>query len=320
MRVEFTVSAISNPESLLGSPSSSLSAGRSIDLALPKKVLQVRRRRSYRVYLPSGYDGKQKLPLLVVLHGCKQTHLDMQATTGFDAIADRENFIVVYPYITSHAPLRSRNCWGWWLPRQRMRDRGEVGDIQHIVDSVVSSFAVDSKRLHICGLSAGAAMSVVALATYSDIWRSGASVAGVPYGESARAVKFARSIPVRYKALSTLHRLLGAVLVSDAPDLLVIQSTGDKLVDVALSQNLVETWKHACALPTQSEKPAIGLSNEVPWRLAQYTNENGHVRLGYLTVDGIEHGWIGGQPGPYSLTEGPNISELIWAFFNKDKD
>lgn len=311
---------ITDPDSLLGSSSNSSSSGRSIDLVLQNKTRFIRRRRSYRVYLPKGYDGQAKLPVVVALHGCKQTHLDMQTISGFDHIADREGFIVVYPFITSHAVLRFRNCWGWWLPRQRMRDRGEIGDIQQIVASVVDKFAADPERLHICGLSAGAAMSIVGLATYSDIWRSGASVAGVPYGEGARAVSYARSIPVRYKSMATLRRLLDKALVSDAPDLLVIQSTADKLVDVAVSQNLVEIWSQVCELPVDPAKFDMGTTRQIPWRLAQYSDEKGRIRLGYLTVEGIEHGWIGGQPGPFSMTEGPNISELIWAFFNKDKD
>lgn len=307
------------PETILDRPVSDSASGRSIDLVLHRKGWQVRRRRSYRVYLPAGYDGERDLPVVVVLHGCKQNHLDMQAITGFDAIADREGFIVVYPYITSHTFFRTRNCWGWWLPRQRLRDRGEIGDIHRMVAAVVSDYAVDESRLHICGLSAGAAMSVAALATYSDVWQSGASVAGVPYGESARAVKFSRFIPVRYKTLATLNRMLGKALVSEAPDLLVVQSTADRQVGLAASQNLVETWRDACSLAPQPGAFELGTSYRIPWRFARYADDAGRIRLAYLTVEDLEHGWIGGLPGRYSMTPAPNVSELIWAFFNKDQ-
>ncbi len=318
-----SVSASNRPfavDTLLGKPSSASSSGRSIDLSMTGRTGLVRRRRRYRVYLPAGYDETERLPVVVVLHGCKQTHLDMQSISGFDAIADRERFIVVYPFITSHPVWRFRNCWGWWIPRQRTRGRGEIADIQQMVATVVADFAADPTRLHICGLSAGAAMSVIALATHSDVWRSGASVAGVPYGESARAVKYARSVPVRYKPIATLRLLLQRVLRGDAPDLLVIQSEADRLVDVALSRNLVEIWRQTCRLHDRPDRFEMGSTQQVPWRFAHYPDDKGHLRLGYLTVENLEHGWIGGQPGPYSMPEGPNISELIWAFFSKDRE
>ncbi len=311
------MNAISTAETLLNEDTSIAPKGHFVDLILPKKARLVRRRRNYRVYLPVGYDGRTALPMVMVLHGCKQNNIEMETITGFDKIADREGFIVVYPYITSHTGLRSRNCWGWWLPRQRVRDTGEVGDLHQIGLAVSRDYAVDSSRLHVCGLSAGAAMSVVALATYSDIWKSGASVAGVAYGESARAVRYMNAIPVRYKPLTMLDRLLNKVLVSEPPDLLVIQSTTDQRVGVEASENLVETWRSAASLADQPLGLAIGITQQKPWRFAQYTDSEGRVRLGYMTVEDVDHGWMGGNPGKYSILEAPNVSELIWAFFNR---
>ena len=311
------MNAITIIKSLLRGDTSITPEGQFADLTLPKKAGVVRRRRDYRVYLPAGYDGQTALPMVMVLHGCKQNNAEMETITGFNQIADREGFIVVYPYITSHTGLRSRNCWGWWLPRQRVRDTGEVGDLHQIVLAVCRDYCVDSNRLHVCGLSAGAAMSVVALATYSDIWKSGASVAGVAYGESARAVRYASAIPVRYKPLAMLNRQLGNVLVSEPPDLLVIQSTTDRRVDIQAAENLVETWRFAASLADQPTDTTRGVSQSKPWRFSQFSDDDGRVRLGYLTVEDIDHGWIGGNPGKYSTPEAPNVSELIWAFFNR---
>ncbi len=288
------MNAISAADSLSRVDTSITPEGHFADLTLPKVSGVVRRRRDYRVYLPAGYDGKTALPMVMVLHGCKQNNIEMETITGFDRIADREGFIVVYPYITSHTGMRSRNCWGWWLSRQRVRDTGEVGDLHQIVLAVSRDYAVDSNRLHVCGLSAGAAMSVVALATYSDIWKSGASVAGVPYGESAVAVRYTRAIPVRYKPLTMLNRLLSKVLVSEPPDLLVIQSTTDRRVDLQAAENLVATWRSAATLTDEPAELAVGVSQSKPWRFSQFTDSDGNLRLGYLTVEDIDHGWMGG--------------------------
>src|SRR5262245_54332708 len=67
------------------------------------------RDRRYRVFVPSAYDGRAPVPMLMVLHGCHQTEGDMIDQTGFDALAERDNFIVVYPFITSYDGMRSPN-------------------------------------------------------------------------------------------------------------------------------------------------------------------------------------------------------------------
>ncbi|WP_157735945.1 alpha/beta hydrolase family esterase [Granulosicoccus antarcticus] len=310
------MSVTSNIDALLSQDTSIAPKGRSVDLVLPKSAGQIRRSRDYRVYLPAGYDGQTAMPMVMALHGCKQSHLEIQVVAGLDRIADREGFIVVYPSITSHTAFRSRNCWGWWMHRQRIRGSGEVGDLLQIVSAVSRDYAIDQDRLHVCGLSAGAAMSVVALANYSDVWKSGASVAGLAFGESARAVKYAKFVPVKYKPIMMLNRLLKRALVCEAPDLLIIQSAADKQVDLKASEILAQTWRTATSLSDEPTETASGKTQNTPWRYAQYADNEGRVRLGYFTVEGIKHGWIGGNAGKYSTTEGPNVSELICAFFS----
>jgi len=298
--------------------------GQQFDRILPRKQNLVRRRREYRVYVPRGYDGNKAMPMVMVLHGCRQDHHDIQSICGLDAIADREQFIVVYPYITSYSGMRTQNCWGWWLSRQRKRNKGEAGDLHQIVAEVVNEFAVDQSRLHVCGLSAGAAMSVVALTTYSDIWRSGASVAGVPYGESANCVKFSQHVAVRMRPLSMLIRSMERVLVSTPPKLLVIQSSADEQVGLKLAENLRDCWRSTWAFslysPTKPEwtvSSSSGSVDSVAWNYDQHSTGASPTELGYFTLDNVPHGWVGGNPGQFSTTVGPNLSELIWAFFQR---
>ena len=53
--------------------------------------------RSYRVCIPSGYDGLNRLPLVVVIHGAFDTAKGMEKFSGFSHLANRENFVVLYP-------------------------------------------------------------------------------------------------------------------------------------------------------------------------------------------------------------------------------
>lgn len=279
-----------------------------------KESGRVSRHRQYRVYLPAKYDPSEKYPLLMVLHGCRQDHLAIQNITGFDAIADRVGMIVVYPFVTTYSGLRTQNCWGWWLSRQRQRGRGEVADLTQIADDVSNCYAVDVSRRHICGLSAGGAMSVACLAAYSDFWTSGASVAGVPYGESTNAVRANPHVPVRRKTVNTLVRMLSRELVAEPPPLLVVQSNSDKMVGPKLGANLRDSWVKVSACNKHEPQMHREASRGVAWQFEQYRSGES-LQVGHLLINGLEHGWPGGLPGKFSIPDAPNVSELIWAFF-----
>ena len=50
--------------------------------------------RSYRLFIPSAWRG-QALPLIVMLHGCKQSPEDFAAGTQMNAIAEEQGFFVI---------------------------------------------------------------------------------------------------------------------------------------------------------------------------------------------------------------------------------
>ncbi|HNJ03779.1 MAG TPA: hypothetical protein PLB73_05975, partial [Leptospiraceae bacterium] len=56
---------------------------------------QVRR---YILHVPASYDAQKKTALVVVLHGGGGNGRNAEKMSGFSAKADKEGFIVVYPY------------------------------------------------------------------------------------------------------------------------------------------------------------------------------------------------------------------------------
>src|ERR1700712_4434170 len=53
--------------------------------------------RSYQVYVPAGLRRRSRVPLVVLLHGCRQSAEEFAASTAFNELADRHGFIAVYP-------------------------------------------------------------------------------------------------------------------------------------------------------------------------------------------------------------------------------
>src|SRR3989344_1749170 len=69
--------------------------------------------RRYHLYIPPGLALKanEKLPLLVMLHGCGQTGGDLAAATRMNRLAARERFLVLYP--EQERMANAHGCWNW---------------------------------------------------------------------------------------------------------------------------------------------------------------------------------------------------------------
>src|SRR5262249_34572034 len=140
--------------------------------------------RAYKVYLPAGYSG-QSLPLVVMLHGCKQTPDDFAVGTRMNELADELAFLVPYP---AHAWTANYSGRGnWCRTRAQRRDGGEPSLTAGIPLQVIERYRVAARRVYIAGLSAGGAMAAVMATTYPDLYAAAGIHSGLPYA-SARDV------------------------------------------------------------------------------------------------------------------------------------
>jgi poly(hydroxyalkanoate) depolymerase family esterase len=135
--------------------------------------------RGYKLFVPSGANARKRLPLVVMLHGCDQDPDVFARDTRMNELAELETFLVLYP--AQSVAHNGRKCWNWFDPAHQTRAAGEPAEIVGIVDAVSAEFAVDQDRVHVAGLSAGAAMAVVLGATYPDRFAAIGVCAGLPY-------------------------------------------------------------------------------------------------------------------------------------------
>lgn len=130
-----------------------LAAGKSETIKVD--VREMGFRRSYRVHLPAGLAGHGKLPLLVMLHGAFETAKTMERLTGFSDLADRENFIVVYPNgIGLFGFLQHWNA-GHCCGKAQKDGVDDVAFLETVIDDVSSRYPVDPNRIYMAGHSNG---------------------------------------------------------------------------------------------------------------------------------------------------------------------
>jgi len=128
-------------------------------------------------YVPPGLPAGA--PLVVALHGCSQSAASYDAETGWQLLANRWHFALLLPQ--QQSANNSSTCFNWFESGDTTRGQGEALSVKQMVDRMKTDHGSANDRVYVTGLSAGAAMTAVMLATYPDVFAGGAILAGIPY-------------------------------------------------------------------------------------------------------------------------------------------
>ena len=264
-------------------------------------------RRAYRLYVPSGYRG-QPVPLVVMLHGCKQTAEDFAAGTRMNVHAEGHSCLVAYPAQSSAA--NGSKCWNWFSPQHQTRGNGEASLIAGITQKVVEDFTVDPQRIYVAGLSAGGAAAAIMGTAYPDLY----AAVGVHSGLACGA---AHDVPSAFTAMR-LGEPSGGRTISPGPRLMIptIVFHGDRDSTV----NPLNGEQVLAQAATGRELERLVERGQIPGGHAYtrnfYTERNGGVILESWTVHGAGHAWSGGNPaGSYTDPYGPDAGREMLRFF-----
>lgn len=112
--------------------------------------------RKYIYYIPSGYDSKEKLPVVFFIHGYGASAQIGVNVLGpqFHARAERDQAIVVYPEATSKH--WNDKLGGSFPATDTIND---VGYISHLIDMFIENYKGDPRRIYISGSSNGGMMT-----------------------------------------------------------------------------------------------------------------------------------------------------------------
>jgi len=109
------------------------------------------------------------LPVVIALHGSGDCALGLAARSGFQAVAEEAQLLVVYPEMASP----ETEDWGYNDPR-------EVSFFNGMVEMLGYEFLVDPKAVYVCGHASGGTMALFLQNKYPGIFRAAAAVeAGV---------------------------------------------------------------------------------------------------------------------------------------------
>jgi polyhydroxybutyrate depolymerase len=257
-------------------------------------------KRTYRLFVPPQAASAKpaSLPLVVALHGGLGTGDQFAETSGFEELAKREGFVVVFPDGVDRTWNGGRCCG------QAVTKRvDDTGFLARLIESLSGSLPIDRARVFVTGHSNGAIMAFRFGCERAEMVAAIAPVAG--------SVEIAECRPSRGVALLTIHGDAdqnhpigggnGARSVAGVP----FTSMDDSL----------RAWTRAMACPANPSRTISGPLTTTEWKDCR---DGAAAR--YVVIAGADHPWPGSADRRASQLQGIpsqalNATEVVWAFF-----
>ena len=272
--------------------------------------------RRYKLYIPPKHTGKA-LPLVVMLHGCKQNPDDFAAGTNMNQRAQTQNFFVLYPEQSKDANPSA--CWNWFKHNHQQRGSGEPALIASLTQTITQQYDIDAQRVYVAGLSAGGAMAAVLAVAYPDVFAALGVHSGLPAGAASSVAQALMVMKTGRSSFSLADLGLGSA-VSPAKQAaitlptIVFHGDADSTVHLHNAEQLV-----ASVLGQAPEPPLVTQGRSTHGQA--YTRSiwpagPGHALTEYWVLHGAGHAWSGGRiEGTYTDPQGVDASGEMLRFF-----
>jgi polyhydroxybutyrate depolymerase len=241
--------------------------------------------RIFTITTPEKYSDKIKLPIILVLHGYDNVVEDMGTYSEMDKMAEKAQFIAVYPQGTKNV----NGYYTWNAGDQYIewtQNANDVFFIDSLIKFLVLNYPVDTSRIYIAGHGNGSMMAYRLAAELSDQIAAIACISGQMVDNPA----------IPSQAVSIMH-------VHGDSDI-ILPHTGNEQYgfQIAAIDKIIKKWLewNKC-----STVPTVLKYNEKVTAL-QWKGK-AEVRL-YL-LHNLGHDWPTSQRGSWPATE------YIWDFF-----
>jgi polyhydroxybutyrate depolymerase len=260
--------------------------------------------RRYHIHLPSNYEASNSLPLLIALHGRLGTGKKMIKQTGFNGIADRGGFIVVYPEGFKRGWADGRG-----ITHADKQGVDDVAFIDKLIKVLQEIFPIDHARIYIVGHSNGGFMAQRLAIERSHKFATVAVVAASLSEWLASRFTPGRSMPILF-----IHGTADPVTPYEGG----MQPGGARVLSV---EDTVKIWAHFNGCNKSPEvQEAHGINGVTLVSVFTYVSCQNHSQVKLYRIEGGGHVWPGESEGlPKSevgkLSSEIDASEEIWKFF-----
>lgn len=276
-------------------------------------------------YAPTGLPGNA--PLVVVMHGCTQTATQYATESGWNVLADQHQFYTVYP--EQNSSNNSSKCFNWFNYGDQNRGQGEAMSIRQMIDYMALHFSIDTNQIYVTGLSAGACMTNVMMATYPEVFKKGAVMAGTPFKSATSALGASNTMYGLVTHTATQWgdsvRYQNQSYSGQYPKVAIFQGGSDFVVNINNVAEEVKQWTNVHNTDQTADLTQTNFNgNNLVTKTSYYNSINQPVVETY-TISGMGHGIAvdpgtcyqqGGATGTYASDV--NLYSSYWAayFFN----
>ncbi len=253
--------------------------------------------RAYLLYVPRSYDPTKPAPLVISMHGAGGWPVQQQDLSGWNRLAERQGFLVVYPSgIDGIGPRIWHVERGTELPK-------DVLFISKLIDQLEADYNIDRSRIYANGFSNGGGMSFTLSCTLSD------RIAAVGLVGAAQTMPWNWCTDTKAVPMIAFHGTADSMVPYDGGSSWVAPAPFPAVPKWAAN------WarRNRCgALPVESSVVADVTRRE-------YANCADNAAVVLYTIRGGGHTWPGGEPMPEWFV-GPtsrsiDATSVMWKFF-----
>ena len=261
--------------------------------------------RCYLVYTPPGHDPARASPVVVALHGFAGNARGFRSIAVWEPIADREDFIVVYPEGSSF-PLR------WNIgPQANIPAVDDVRFLRDVLADLPRVAAIDLDRVYLTGFSNGGGMAHRMACQLSD------RIAAVGIVDAIDGGMLGECATTRPVPLMAFFGAANPLTGLNYP--IWFQRLMDVSMELAppLPPYAVNAWVQAWANRNGCTVGPVTLPPQGSATGIRYEGCREDAWVVLYWIEGQGHAWPG---GPAILLLGKsvtdiNASEVMWAFF-----
>ncbi len=270
-----------------------------------------------RMYLYKNKCGEctEPMDLVVVLHGCGQSATEIAALTGWNKLAEKHHFMVLYPQ--QRMINNAWKCFNWYYDFEINKGQGECESIYQMIAYTCQNYNINKNRIFITGVSAGAAMSVVMAATHPELFNAAAVFGGAAYKAAIGPLDGLLDIipEKRYSQYELVKKVeeQNNFYKTFYCKMIIYQGKRDKIVNPKNAQLLIKQWTGLHEIDTIADVVEPSFKSHAEITRKEYHNSLGKAMVIFYEVEYLGHQLMvkpgtkedeGGKTGLFAVDRG----------------